>query len=231
MAGFLIIDDDTACRDGMMRTLTDFYPGVPLHQADALASALAALDQHRDIELVLLDLNLGDGQGIQTLEALKSWCETQDCNPRVVIVSAAADADDSLIAAAIDRCATGFIPKGAHPAVLRSAIDLTLAGTIYIPEAYLVSTRHSPPGAAGAAHLTDREVSVAELLVQGLTYKQIARRLSAPERPMADSTVRVHVQRIAWKLRVAADTAAADGRSAKAAVITALAAMRFRGRA
>jgi DNA-binding NarL/FixJ family response regulator len=68
---------------------------------------------------------------------------------------------------------------------------------------------------------------VAALLIQGLTYKQIARRLAEPGKSMSDHTVRVHVQRMAWKLRVVAD-AETDNLAAKAAVLTAFADRRLR---
>lgn len=224
----LIVDDDFGARLGLAQTLGDLYPQATLHQAGSLAAAQAALQAQADIGLVLLDLNIEDSRGLATLSRLKQWCEQRDCNPRIVVVSAAADYDDGLIPQAIDECATGFIVKGTSVEVFKSAIDLTLAGALYIPERYLKSRRRAQPAAASdELNFTPREREVAGLLMQGLTYKQIARRLSTEGRSMSDNTVRVHVQRIAWKLRVN-DDGSADNLAAKAAVMTAFAEQRMR---
>ena len=223
---FLIVDDDFGPRRGMAQTLAELYPGVALHQAGSVARAIAILADVRQIDLVLLDLNVEDSKGIDTLRRVKQWCEDENCNPRIVVISAAADYDDSIVTSAIEHCATGFIAKGCSEEVFHSAVELTLAGSIYIPDLYLRSKR--PEGGSRAEpEFTPREKQVAALLVQGLTYKQIARRLSDPGKSMSDHTVRVHVQRMAWKLRVVADVDN-DNLAAKAAVLSAFADRRMR---
>lgn len=228
---FLIVDDDFGARGGMGQALRTLYPQAAVHEAASLAEAIAALAARPATALVLLDLNLDDSRGMDTLRRLKGWCEEQDINPRLVVVSAAADYDESVVVDAIDHCATGFVAKGTSLEIFRSAIDLTLAGSIFIPERYLLAKRATWPAAAEAAPpmFTRREREVAALLVQGLTYKQIARRLEQadPAHAISDHTVRVHVQRMAWKLRVA-DDAAGVGLSAKAAVVTAFAERKLR---
>jgi DNA-binding NarL/FixJ family response regulator len=218
---FLIVDDDFGPRKGLAQTLGDFYPEAELLQASSVAAAIAVLTEQPNLTLVLLDLNVEDSRGMQTLRTLKDWCEAHDCNPRIVILSAAADYDESVIAEAIDGCATGFIAKGSSEEVFRSAIELTLAGAIYIPERYL-RARRRPGHSNDDPAFTPRERQIAGLLIQGLTYKQIAKRLSEPGKPLSDHTVRVHVQRMAWKLRVT-DDPEKDNLAAKAAVLTAFA--------
>lgn len=224
----LIVDDDFGARGGLAQTLKDLYPSAEVHEARSVAQAVDALTAEPSMDLVLLDLNVEDSRGIQTLRSLKAWCEQSECNPRIVVVSAAADYDERLIPEAIENCATGFIAKGTSIEIFKSAIDLTLAGAIYIPERYLSSKRRKPvTPSSDEVNFTSREKQVAALLIQGLTYKQIARRLAEPSRPMSDNTVRVHVQRIAWKLRVN-DDVGNDGLAAKAAVITAFAERRLK---
>lgn len=227
----LVVDDDFGSRAGMVLSLQQAHPEATLHQARSLAEATERLAGQPDMVLVLLDLNVEDSRGLATLQKLKAWCEARDCNPRIVVVSAASDYDDDVIPDAIELCATGFIVKGTSEEVFRSAVALTLAGSIFIPERYMASRRRDamPRQVAEAAdvQLTAREHEVAQELLKGMSYKQIARRLSGPGRPMSDSTVRVHVQRMAWKLRVA-DEAQAEGLPAKAAVLTAFADGRLR---
>lgn len=222
----LVVDDDFGSRAGMVQTLQAYYPAASLHQACSVREAQERLALQPAMALILLDLNLEDSRGLSTLRTLKQWCEERDFNPRIVVLSAAADYDDSVIPEAIENCATGFIAKGTGEEVFRSAIELTLAGSIYIPERYLNSRRQTKGHASSSAEdiaLTSRERQVAALLLKGLSYKQIAKSLAEPGRTMSDNTVRVHVQRMAWKLRVSDDGQTSNGLTAKAAVLTAFA--------
>ena len=215
----LIVDDDFGSRGGMCHSLETVYPAASVHQARSISEAITRLTEHTSMDLVLLDLNLDDSRGLDSLRTMKQWCEANDCNPRIVVVSAAADYDDSIIANAIENCATGFIAKGMSEEVFLLAIKLTLAGQLYIPERYL--RPHRTP-ASDKVCVTSRERQVLALLIKGLTYKQIAKALTQPGHPMSDNTVRVHVQRMAWKLNPSASSQG-SGLTAKAAVMTAFA--------
>lgn len=232
----LVVDDDFGARGGVAMTLRSLYPAATVFEAESVEAATLSLQQHPDMRLVLLDLNLEHTRGLDTLVRLQQWCEASDITPRILVLSAAAEYDESLITQAIDLCATGFIPKGTKLEIFRSALELTLAGSIYIPEQYLRATAAqrrtdavpaAPSQPTDAPSFTPRERDVAALLVQGLSYKQIARRLAGPGATMSDHTVRVHVQRIAWKLRVS-ETADGLPMTAKAAIIAAFAERRLR---
>jgi len=97
--------------------------------------------------------------------------------------------------------------KATSKAIFKHAIALTLAGGVYIPEAILKQmggpSRPQDRQSQTEIALTPREVEVATLLVQGFTYKKIARELERHDgKPVSDHTVRVHVGNIAWKLGV-----------------------------
>jgi DNA-binding NarL/FixJ family response regulator len=218
---FLVVDDDLWSRDGMLRTLGEFYPQAMLHQARSVAEATHILEQVPQVELVLLDLNLEDCKGMETLIQVKEWCETHEMTPRIVIVSAAADFDKGVLVEAIDNCATGFITKGTPPAVFKAAVDLTMAGRVYITDRYLSLNRSKPALAGDPITFTNREKEVAALLLVGRSYKEIARKLARPSIDMSENTVRVHVQRMAWKLKAADE--ALKGLTAKSTVLTAFA--------
>jgi DNA-binding NarL/FixJ family response regulator len=223
---FLVVDDDLWSRDGMYRSLSEFFPDVKVLQARSVGEATSALEQADDIRLILLDLNLEDCKGIETLVKVKQWCEDHQRTPRIVVVSAAADFDETVLSDAIENCATGFITKGTTADVFKAAIDLTLAGSVYITERYLRLNRNKPAPSGEEVLFTDREKEVAVCLVRGLSYKEIARQLALPGQEMSDNTVRVHVQRMAWKLK-AVDLALKD-LSAKSTVVTAFADERWK---
>jgi DNA-binding NarL/FixJ family response regulator len=121
------------------------------------------------------------------LEGVRSICQAYPAVP-VVIVSATFDGPT--IVGAIDSGAKGFIPKTAGAKTLISALKLVLSGETYIPPALMAdftrnlaresntvagtSSRLSPP-------LSARENDALQMLVQGMTNKEIARRLNLQE--------------------------------------------------
>ncbi len=215
----LVVDDDFSSRTGMVHSLRTLYPQADVREACSLADAIAAIERPETIELVLLDLTLPDSRGLSTLRSFNKACLATPCPPRVVVVSASADYDPSVMYQALDEYATGFFAKGMTFGEFRVAIEETLAGRVYMP------TKHLPI-ARGARltgiRLTHREVDVANLIGRGLSYKRIAQMLSTDAQSMSDSTVRVHTQRIAWKLAVADQSFSQI--PAKAAVLIAIAA-------
>ena len=202
MDACLIVEDHPLTLDGTTLALQSAYPGLAVFQAESLADAIAVLERQSEIGLVLLDLDLGDSQGIATLSALTGWCADHDRNVRVVVLSAHAEPD--LVRAVIEHYGSGFILKATSREIFRQAIALTLAGGIFIPEVVLRRLAPAPlQPAAPPPSLTRREMAVARLLVRGFTYKRIARALEAEDgRPISEHTVRAHVGNIAWKLRV-----------------------------
>lgn len=215
----LVVDDDFNARNGMVQSLRMLHPNADVREVCSLADAVATVERLETIDLVLLDLTLPDSRGLATLRSFKKACLTTPHSPRVIVVSAAADYDPAVMYQALDEYATGFFAKGMTFAEFRVAIDLTLRGGVYMP------TKHLP--IAGAAlckgvQLTHREADVARLIGRGLSYKRIAQMLSSDAKSMSDSTVRVHTQRIAWKLAVADESFSRI--PAKAAVLIAIAA-------
>lgn len=202
---YLIVDDHPLTRGGTTVALRELDPAADVVEADSLAQALESLGAHSEIALILLDLNLGDSDGIETLVTVRSRCMTRATPARIVVLSGVCDAD--LVRSVIEQFATGFILKATPREVFSSAIALTLAGGIYIPP--IVLSQWKAPAGQGAAagpappvSLSPRETEVAALLIQGLTYKRIARELGRTGAVLSEHTVRAHVGNIAWKLGV-----------------------------
>lgn len=203
----LVVDDHPLTRDGTAVALGAVAPDLKVLEADSLAQAREVLQREPDIELVLLDLDLGDSQGVATLEALKDWCIAREIDARIVVLSGHCEPD--LVRDVIDHYATGFILKATPKPIFQQAVSLTLAGGVYIPDVVLRQIAPPPPAPRAAAldarplNLTPRETEVAALLVQGYTYKRIAKELERRDgSPISDHTVRAHVGNIAWKLGV-----------------------------
>lgn len=203
----LVVDDHPLTRDGTTVALLAVRPSMEVLEASCLREALNALSTDSPVELILLDLDLGDSCGVETLVAVKQRLEEVDVDARVVVLSGRSDAE--LLRSVIGQYATGFILKASPRPIFEHAIALTLAGGVYIPEILLKQMGEaSGIGLVGEKSknelsITVRETEVAALLIRGLTYKRIARELERMDgKEISEHTVRAHVGNLAWKLGV-----------------------------
>ena len=81
---------------------------------------------------------------------------------------------------------------------------MAAGGDTYLPPELLHGRSHAETGAHALDSLTPREVQIMALLGEGLSNKEIARRLDAKE-----ATVKVQIHRLMRKLGVANRTQAA----------------------
>jgi DNA-binding NarL/FixJ family response regulator len=121
-----------------------------------------------------------------------------------------AQQDRATVMKALDLGALGFIPKSGQREVMLSAFNLIFSGGIYIPPEIL--DRREPAGAprptpapakAGDVGLTERQIEVLALMMQGKSNKAISRVLD-----LAEPTVKIHVSAILKALKVANRTEA-----------------------
>jgi DNA-binding NarL/FixJ family response regulator len=96
------------------------------------------LEQHPDLDLILLDLTLPDRDGLSILAELRERYPLT----AVVVLSASNDRGD--MAKALDIGALGYIPKTTTREVMHSALQLVFSGGIYIPPEFLTSRQPSP---------------------------------------------------------------------------------------
>lgn len=194
----LLIDDHALIRDALRAVLLELKPDVLIEEASNGESALRLADEHPDIDLVLLDLNLPDGDGIAVLGELRR----RRSNAAVVILSAFNDREH--VIGALRAGASGFIPKSARREVMLSALNLVFSGGIYIPPEVLPLDidAHAPPAQRAAPALpvdfglTERQLEVLALMMQGKSNKAICRALD-----LAEPTVKSYVTSILRALK------------------------------
>ncbi len=195
---FLVVDDHALIRDAMREVLLALRPVAQVLEAADVRQALGLLDAHADVDLVLLDLQLPDGDGLDVLEDINRL------HPAVPVVMLSGRQDPDTMRRALGRGAQGFIPKTEPRKVLAGALELVLAGGVYVPMAALgaatapVAGPTAGPPTPASAGLTDRQVDVLALLMQGMNNKVICRALG-----LAEPTVKNHVSAILKVLGVA----------------------------
>jgi DNA-binding NarL/FixJ family response regulator len=206
----LVVDDHALIREALRGVLKEIKDDAAVLEAPNCGKAMQLIAEHPDIGLVLLDLGLPDRDGFSVL------AELREHYPAMAVVVLSAQQDRTSVVKALDLGALGFIPKSGQRAVMLSALQLVFAGGTYIPPEILARDETSPlpPGAKppGADRprvspadlgLTDRQLEVLAVVMQGKPNKVICRELN-----LAEPTVKNHVTAILKALGVSNRTEA-----------------------
>lgn len=180
----LIVDDHALVREGLAQVLGILAADVEVHQAASVRSALACARALRVLDLALIDLALPDGDGLELVRA----CKGQFPGLMAVVLSGSEEA--GIAQQALAAGAVGFIPKSAPTAVLLPALELVLAGGLYMPPDLTPAVAAARSTASGG-RLTQRQQAILIGLSVGATNKHIAMELG-----ISEATVKAHVSAI-----------------------------------
>jgi DNA-binding NarL/FixJ family response regulator len=142
-------------------------------------------------DLVLLDVNLPDGSGLDVLRKISRM----RARPRVILLTAGMDEAQLLAAADLDP--QGMVLKTSDPSLLTECMDAVTAGKRWVDPEIADRTRQAQARADSAPALTRRERELIELVRQGLRNRDIAAELGVTE-----GTVKVYLHSIFDKLQV-----------------------------
>jgi DNA-binding NarL/FixJ family response regulator len=197
----LVVDDHALIREAMRGALKELDGEAVILEASDSRETMGLIEAHPDLELILLDLTLPDRDGFAVLTELR------ERYPAISVVVMSALQDRDTVIKALDLGALGFIPKSAQRKVMISALQLVLSGGVYIPPQAL--SHAAPPAASNGPAagrpalapcdlgLTERQVDVLALMMQGKSNKAICRVLD-----LAEPTVKNHVTAILKALKV-----------------------------
>jgi len=196
----LVVDDHALIREALRGVLKELDGTATILEASDGAAAMHLMAQHGDFGLVMLDLALPDRDGFSLLSELRERYP----GVSVVIMSGLEERAD--VAKALDLGALGFIPKSAPREVMLGALRLVFSGGVYIPPQILArdeaaakpgqAAQRRPRASPAELGLTERQVAVLALLMQGKSNKEICRALD-----IAEATVKNHVTAILKALK------------------------------
>lgn len=156
-------------------------------------------------DIVLLDMNLPDLDGIVVLQRLKASA------PETAVLIVSMHDDATLVRRAVDAGAAGYVLKGVGRHELLSSVRAVCEGESVLDpallQAILANAATEPVRGASLAReetsLTSVELEVLRLVAIGLTNREISDRLH-----WSVSTAKKYVQRIIEKLNVSDRTQA-----------------------
>ena len=186
----LLVDDHPMMRRGMRQLLELEDDLVVIGEANNGVEALQMVASLQP-ELVLLDNNMPEMNGVETLKRLRE----QNFPGTVLLFTVSDDEDD--VRDAMRLGADGYLLKDMEPEQLIQQIRAALGGALVISPALtrvLAQALRNPPSAS-QLDLTDRERQVLKMIAAGSSNKVIGNKLGITE-----GTVKVHVKNLLHKL-------------------------------
>lgn len=184
---YLLVDDHPLIREGIARVFSDIRPHAQLFEASDLRQGIQILQGEHgpSIDTVLLDLNLPDSRGIETLQRVKAIA------PDLVIGIVSGTDDDQLAMQCLQQGAAAFVPKHGDIEQFVQGITAMANGGIFFPRELLwqVTGRLSIVEQQTApVRLTRRQIEVRGLLLKGFSNQVISKELG-----ISPETVKLHV--------------------------------------
>jgi DNA-binding NarL/FixJ family response regulator len=192
----ILVDDDPHIRQVIAQELMADRRTDLVAQGSSLRQGLRLLTKHH-FDVLLVDLNLGDGSGFELIERMK----VMHAGAEAIVLTVMEDEENALHA--FDLGATGYLVKnswfGNFP---QAVLQVVNGGASITPNlARRLLRRLKPAAPWGADHatakLSEREQKVLKMVASGYTSVEIAAQLS-----ISPMTVNTHVRNIYRKLRV-----------------------------
>ena len=191
----VVVEDDAPTRRRIVSAVAAREGLEVVGEAGSLSEGRVLLVRETP-DVVLIDLGLPDGSGIELIDAARSI--GGDTQSMVITVFG----DEKSVLDAVEAGARGYLLKDAPPEQIGEAVlQLVAGGSPISPSiARTLLQRFQSPATTDpqtTPSLSDREREVLGLVVKGLTYQEIAEVLG-----IAATTVTTHVRRIYRKLEV-----------------------------
>jgi DNA-binding NarL/FixJ family response regulator len=195
-----IVEDDPMTREGFVKILRHAPEIVCLGTYASVEEAEREIPKIMP-DVVLMDINLGGGSGIECVVALKR------AHPTLQFLMVTTYDDSEMIFNSLRAGASGYLLKrSAATELLTAIVEVHNGGSpmsMQIARKVVSHFHQIRKPASDVELLTEREQGILALLAKGLPYKQIADQLC-----ISPSTVHGHLHKIYGKLHVQSRTEA-----------------------
>ncbi|MDH6622497.1 DNA-binding NarL/FixJ family response regulator [Streptomyces sp. LBL] len=192
-----LLDDHEVVRRGVHDLLDDERDITVVGEAGTVEQALVRVPALRP-QVAVLDVRLPDGDGVSVCRELRSRM------PELACLMLTSFDDEEALLDSIMAGASGYVLKQIRGSDLVSAVRTVAAGQSLLDPsatakvmARLRGERTGEPEPDALPGLTEREREILALIGEGLTNRQIGRRLY-----LAEKTVKNHISRLLAKLGV-----------------------------
>jgi DNA-binding NarL/FixJ family response regulator len=191
----VLVDDHFLFSDGMARLLEAQSDMKVVGTAGSLSEAMALIPNVLP-HLVLMDIALPDGSGIEATRAIL------EIAPGTKVVILTVNEDEEQVFEAIRAGAIGYLFKSVRAVELVETLRGVMSGEVGIRgstarRVMAEFARLSPGSADRGVTLTAREVEVLRELAEGATNQEIAKRLV-----ISENTVKNHIRNVLFKLHL-----------------------------
>lgn len=206
---FLIADDHELFLQGLEFILHKNYPETEIVLANSYTAVFNIIETQKDFDLIITDLAMPGAIWHEALKKIHTEC------PEIPIIIISAVFEKSILQKTFDIGVSGYISKSFSNNLIISAINLVMAGGMYIPpEVMQISmpatpepmrelikqlddTNKSNDTSANEKILTPRQMEVLQCLAEGLPNKLIAHKLG-----LTEGTVKIHITLLMRALEV-----------------------------
>ncbi|HEX2832659.1 MAG TPA: response regulator transcription factor [Thermoanaerobaculia bacterium] len=189
MKRLVLADDHAIVRRGLRELIIEESEGLTLAGEAESGDQLLALLRSQPVDVVILDLALGDRDGVELLDHV--------CGefPNISVLVLTLHAEELFAERVLRAGARGYVQKNSDEAMLLAAIRCVAAGGTYVSPALAeILARRVRRGTAGALPhecLSGREFEVFRLLGRGKTVTEVAKDLNLSVKTV--STHRSHI--------------------------------------
>ncbi len=189
----LLADDHSVVRQGISMILKESYQDLTILHAADFEAALTLLKTNI-VFLIVLDISIPEGKGVQMIEMVKA------IQPKIKILVFSAYEEELYAMRYLKAGADGYLNKLSSEVEFRQAFKSMIEDGTYMSEAIkkkIISASLNKKSDNPLDILSNREIEIARLLVKGEGNLEIANKLN-----LQNSTVSTYKNRIFEKLAI-----------------------------
>ena len=187
---FALVEDQLMFRSMLRRLLVEDCGGTVVLEAGTLGEVRAGMEVLRTVDLVLLDIRMPDGDGVDFVD------EMSKARVSAPVLLCSSSCEDYIVHRVRRSFVQGFVHKDEEPKVLMTAIQMIAAGGAFFSPRFVQRRRELGQDQENFTKLlSDREQELLRLLGAGHTEAEIAATLG-----LGVSTVLTHKRNVMLKL-------------------------------